>query len=360
MNLHIFNPEHDIALAFNRKRFTAPHAAQELRMNLGWIPALWADDGDAVLVDDVDFAVKAASRFNGRKSDVSFVSCDGIRGITVGRVMPWGWDNALKTRLADAGVTPGVMPSDNVMEHIRLLSSRIQTRTAVAALRRGIGKLTCGEAFLVDDIKEIDHFLSKRGKIVVKAPWSGSGRGVRYVDGKMSRSVEGFVKNVIYEQGGVMVEPYYNKVIDFGMEFESLGDGNVVYRGLSLFHTRNGAYTGNLLACEDEKMEMMNRYLPYGLLDGLRSRACRYFTDLLKGMYRGPFGVDMMVVAGGDDGGGFLLHPCVEINLRRTMGHVALALSPAGPAAHRLMHIDHEVNYVLRVSMLENPFVKVL
>ena len=46
----------------------------------------------------------------------------------------------------------------------------------------------------------------------------------------------------------------------------------------------------------------------------------------------------MMVVAT-DEKDGFLLHPCVEINLRRTMGHVALSippfreLRPAAPAA---------------------------
>ena len=53
MKLHIFNPEHDIALASNLANFTAPHAGRQLRANLGFLPALWAADGDAVLVDDV-------------------------------------------------------------------------------------------------------------------------------------------------------------------------------------------------------------------------------------------------------------------------------------------------------------------
>ena len=48
--------------------------------------------------------------------------------------------------------------------------------------------------------------------------------------------------------------------------------------------------------------------------------------------YRGCFGIDMMVVrqpiaTKDDETAGFLLHPCVELNLRRTMGHVALALT---------------------------------
>lgn len=56
MKLHIFNPEHDIALASNMEQFTAPHAGRQLRSDLGFIPALWAEEGDFVLVDDIDQA----------------------------------------------------------------------------------------------------------------------------------------------------------------------------------------------------------------------------------------------------------------------------------------------------------------
>ena len=51
MTLRIFNPEHDIALAADELHFTAPHAARELRTDLGFLPALWADDGDLILVE---------------------------------------------------------------------------------------------------------------------------------------------------------------------------------------------------------------------------------------------------------------------------------------------------------------------
>ena len=43
MTLHIFNPEHDIALAINKSIFTAPHSARELRADLGFLPALYAE-----------------------------------------------------------------------------------------------------------------------------------------------------------------------------------------------------------------------------------------------------------------------------------------------------------------------------
>ena len=52
MTLHIFNPEHDIALAANLSNFTAPHAGRQLRHDLGFLPALWAAEGDSVLVEN--------------------------------------------------------------------------------------------------------------------------------------------------------------------------------------------------------------------------------------------------------------------------------------------------------------------
>ena len=35
MTLHVFNPEHDIALASNLSNFTAPHAGRQLRAPCG-------------------------------------------------------------------------------------------------------------------------------------------------------------------------------------------------------------------------------------------------------------------------------------------------------------------------------------
>ena len=153
-----------------------------------------------------------------------------------------------------------------------------------------------------------------------------------------------------------MVEPLYNKVKDFGMEFRRCADGSVKYLGLSLFHTLNGAYTGNLLATENVKREMMSKYISLDLLDEVTSRLERELTVLFsslpseKPLRSINLGVDMMIVTK-DDCDGFLLHPCVEINLRRTMGHVALALSPTDDTKEGAMAINYESKrYHLRVK----------
>ena len=348
MDLHVFNPEHDIALAHNRRHLTMPHAAQELRMNLGWIPALWASDGDAVLVDDIAFAIRASSGFVKGK-DVLFVTWNDLPELPIDHVNPWGWDITLRTALAEHGVTAHLLPTEDKLSAVRKLSSRLSTIPTLSFLRAGLQDQTCGKARYHESLDALSDTLAEWQRVVFKSPWSSSGRGIRYVDGEMNPSVKGWVQRVIQQQGGVMVEPYYNKVRDFGMEFFMHENGEVEYAGLSLFHTVNNVYTGNLLAPEEEKRMILDKWIPTSLTDMIRDRICTYIPTMLHPHYAGPLGIDMMVVSRHDQQG-FLLHPCVEINLRRTMGHVALALTPPEGQSQQLMSIEHKGNYFLKIT----------
>jgi hypothetical protein len=90
------------------------------------------------------------------------------------------------------------------------------------------------------------------------------------------------------------------------------------------------------------------------LLDSVEQKIT---TSLGLGDYRGPFGVDMMIVRGDGiektEDGNCLLHPCVEINLRRTMGHVALAISPTDDDIVRVMRVLYNgTNYQLKIQRI--------
>ena len=156
-----------------------------------------------------------------------------------------------------------------------------------------------------------------------------------------------------------MIEPRYNKMCDFAMEFVSTPDGGVRYCGLSVFKTLNAQYTGNVVGSERFKRDLLSRYVSQPLLDDIASRLEQNLTAMLSGRYAGEFGVDMMVVAGAE-GDRFLLHPCVEINLRRTMGHLALSLYGGDDEHARLMSIVHDVNYQLKLQRIEGEYVNVL
>lgn len=359
MKLHIFNPEHDIALAYDQRHIMVPHAAQELRMNLGFLPALWADDGDCVLVDDIKFALKAASQFKKLSADVLFVGKKDLKSLPIDEVQTWGWDRRVKTELQESGIDSGLLPTDSTLSDIRCLSGREHTVEAIKYLRRDLEGVTCGEAFACRTIDEADECVASFPCSVVKAPWSSSGRGIRYLTREMDPTKHSWMKNTLAKQGYIMVEPYYNKVADFACEFYASSEGRVDYRGLSVFHTLNAQYTGNVISGEEDKRLKLARYVDTDLLDEIIRRIKDYMPMLLKGKYTGPFGIDMMAVADMPSGK-LLLHPCVEINLRRTMGHVALALAGKHFEFASMMSISHDVNYQLRIDRIEGKFVNVI
>ena len=279
-----------------------------------------------------------------------FVERVQLPQLNITHVDPWGWDAAIATDLQRWGVAADVMPDAACLERYRLLSHRRTAAQLLPALRV---EGTVGEAIECSTLQQVSECQQRWGQVVIKSPWSSSGRGVRYCDashlvdnGKLI--IDNWVRNIIKQQGSVMVEPYYNKVKDFGMEFEVDAAGKVHYLGLSLFHTKNGAYTGNLLATEAAKRELMARYLPLDLLDDVRQRI---IDNVQLGDYQGPFGIDMMVVNSQLSilNSQLLLHPCVELNLRRTMGHVALTMTPTDDDIVKVMRIELEDHYKLHI-----------
>lgn len=363
--LHIFNPEHDLALAFGSEYFTPPHAARELRTNMGFLPALWAQDGDLVLVDDVDYAVKASQRFSKQSADVLFLSLDDLKKNSISEhatmtISPWGWDAALCHRLKRAGIPEHLLPSQQQLSEVRSLSSREQSVALLADIRKQrSSSLLVGESCCVHDFSSLLKVVESVGDCVIKAPWSSSGRGVRYLmkNEGPDASLCGWISRVLEQQGQIVVEPFYRKIKDFAMEFQLTEDGRVEYLGLSLFHTQRATYVGNLLATEQYKRAEISKYVPETLLTEVASSIIAWMEKRGKGIYAGPFGVDMMIVGGEK---GYQFHPCVELNLRRTMGHVALALTPKPTEPRQVMNIVHDVNYQFRITPAENNFVTVV
>lgn len=345
MTLHIFNPEHDIALAYDNKYFTAPHAGRQMRHDLDYLPVLWAKDGDYILVENVNSARIHARRFMSYGQQVHFIDSDNIEQIIdeVKEVMPWGWDSAIKFQLEQLGIKANVLPTDENLSAIRELSNREYASQVLRELRELLDEdILIGESFCARNVAELTSLLKKIDKAVIKAPWSSSGRGVRYIDTMIDPAILNWANNVIKQQGSIMVEPYYNKVKDFGMEFIVNKDG-VHYVGLSVFHTMNGAYIGNSLEKEEVKQELLSTYISIPVLNNIAQTLETLLSKQLTGIYYGALGVDMMIVANGSRGDvGFKLHPLVEINLRRTMGHVALSLSNKKSFQHKMMRIDND------------------
>ncbi len=358
MKLYVFNPEHDMALAANFCNFTASRAGRRLRAALDFLPALWADNGDMTLVGDVAAARNAFCRVAGNHSEARFIDFQQLSQYDFSAhenisIVPWGWDLPIVKQLVDAnGQLAAHVPTEDNLAEIRRLSSRQFAAEHLLPHLVEDSQLLVGRSWYCEDVETVMRHVAECGQAVVKSPWSSSGRGVRLVESdNITDSQAGWISNTVSAQGGITVEPFYKKECDFGVEFSVSRHGDIGCSGLSLFHTVNGAYEGNIVATEKYKRDYISRYIPAALLDGVIAHISKIMHQQLSGHYTGPFGVDMMIVKD-VIAGKHLLHPCVELNLRCTMGHVALCQRLVQQFAPGIMKITYNGNYKLALQHL--------
>lgn len=325
--LYIFNPEHDMALGKNSDYFTIPKAAIVTRKNYDHIPAFWADNGDWVLVENEKDAQERLRRENREYATVKFVTEEMLERLSEinlpSAIIPWGWDkNIVKYLLKVNPCFIKLVPDEETLNYIRHFSSREFVANGICRELVGLDKRLIGDMNIFSgSIDELTCIVNSKKNVVLKSPWSSSGRGVHIVNNSISDSIKGWVKNTLKEQNSIIIEPYYDKILDFAMEFVSDKEYGVKYLGLSIFNTVNGRYSGSIIDNEENKRSFIERYLSIKLLDIVRDKLQQITTIFFNGKYSGPFGVDMMIV---NTLNGYLLHPCVELNLRFTMGHASL------------------------------------
>lgn len=333
MTFHYFNPDHEIALAMNAGRYSVPLAARRMRERYDYLPALWARTADTVIVDDVKTAQqKYAAVELTMRSCPTFITLSQLPAMLGGKrivdIQPWGWDKAIWQRLRDAGVSEQHMPTVRQLNKIRDLSHRAMAVRLLDTLKEYEG--ITGFSRLCDTYEEALLFLDRNGDVYIKSPWSSSGRGVKHLNAEtVTENDLQWIANTIEKQHSVVAEVTCCKIMDFAVLFIASKIGTVRYHGLSIFQTHNGAYRSNLIASDKEKKDLICTYIQPALLKAVTERIEEFLTEHIGGAYHGPIGVDMMVCEA-DIEGEYLLNPCVEINMRRTMGHVALALARRG------------------------------
>ncbi len=315
--LHIFNPDHDEALAAGTPFYTPTRAARTMAQKGARWPHLWSEEGDYVLLPDA-----GAQEFPLSAENIEIYPKDLTPSLweRVGRIDPWGWDAALCRRLRLRGAPERLLPDAERLETIRQLSSRATSVRLLRLLRQALPE-TVGEAEILKGVGEVEDYAAHHSAAMLKAPWSCSGRGVFKAAAPLPEAVRRRVERILEKQGSIAAEPFYDRIKDFALEFEALADGTISYQGLSYFTASStGAYGGNLIAPQSVLLEKIGASLPI-LLPQLIAASTAALQTLLQGKYCGPLGIDMMLVG---KGGAVRLHPCVELNLRRTMGHVAL------------------------------------
>ena len=293
----IFNPEHDLCLASGDVNFIPPASAVRFAYEGQWIEKFMrAPEG---------------------------MQAGG--GNAAVKIVPWGWNAVLKQKLMEEGWPLEVLPSDEELDFIRENSRR---ELAVELL----GKLQCASTILshtyriiAHSLEEIESFLSRNTRVVLKSPLSGSGKGIRFVTGELMETDRGWCRNTLQKQGAVIVEQRMEIGQEFAMLFECTPAaerpyGNVAFRGYSMFYASNGAYKGNILASNEHIENTLTRWIPKGMLHKVQVEIACWLQEKLQGKYTGFIGVDQFICP---HNGAILYNPAMEINLRMTMGLIA-------------------------------------
>ena len=282
--IYIFNPEHDLCIANGDENFVPPRSA------VGFAK------------DNLELSGHLKRPNKQRR-----------------HIIPWGWNHSLKKRLINEGVDPDTLPSEDELQFIRTHSRR-EFASDVHS------RLCCGDSQVIGEdyrivatsVNEIEAFISANGSAVLKSPLSGSGKGIRFVRERLSESDEGWCRRILDKQGSVIVERRFEIIKECAMLFECHHEG-IDFIGYSLFESRNGAYSRNILASNEDIVDIISTYISRDTLNAICKGLTSILADTLVGHYEGFLGVDQMICQAASP----VFVPVSEINLRMTMGLIA-------------------------------------
>ena len=315
--LFVFNPENDLALACGEPNFTPPAMARRIRRDLQLIQIWLGDEGLVYAPHDeagIRFLNSVKMLFpESLKADIYDGSC-GIESIS-----PWGWSPAIASELGR--LFPDAVLEKSAIQKIRELSHRRITVAIANYLKNnysGIGEFE--SPVLCCSLQEVLATIEWFGVCMVKAPWSGSGKGVFRVDKENYRVYENWIRSIISKQGSVVCEKYLDKVQDFALEFYSDGC-SIRYVGPSVFFNNSRfSYEKAMVASPDILERHLRKFMPDDYFDRLKNVLIAVLKGLVPEIYTGYFGIDMLAY---NESGELKIMPCVELNLRMTMGLIA-------------------------------------
>lgn len=281
MVLCIFNPEHDLCLANGRAHYVPPHSAIDFaRRDAGIMRTLYPGSHCCSAYDLPSLA----------STSQKYPFHAGLEPVT--EVVAWGWNVVLKQALLKHGIEERLLPTDDAIDTIR----ELQHRSTVLPLQP--------DCHAVFSVEEMDGLLTEGGNWVMKAPWSGAGRGLHWVCGCLTPHDKDWMAKTIASQRCIIAEPRRAVVANVALEYR-----DCLFIGYSYFTTGSGVYKENIY-WTDERIENTFPLLP------VRERIEYWLEANIWPRYQGPLGVDLMVCADGE------VH-VAEINFRHTMGMVA-------------------------------------
>ena len=341
--LHLFNPGHEMEILCGKSHYTPPYTVQKMSADLELLPIWYGGAGSYTLVRNQKSSQFLFSLPKEFRSSLSSPMILNLMMKELYRRKKMGEAPNLPPLTANIwGMSPRSIDTFNELKQAGMNIEVPEWKEEYAHLTKRQTSALCLERLqknmpitpsieipeFFSEIEEIGNYVAKNTPpYVIKTPYSSSGRGLYWVeDNKLDSRAISWLNGALKKQGTVGIEPVLDKVLDFAAEFYSDGNGDVKYTGLSIFETQpQGQFVGCLLGTQEQLLKRLSEFISPEDFAFLTEQICLVLKDVVGSSYCGFMGVDMLIYKTAD--GNYAVHPFVELNLRYTMGLVAMQLS---------------------------------
>lgn len=332
--LWVFNPGHEEALRHRAKASYNPsRLVRQMMCDLPQLMCLLAQEGDYI------YAPSLCGQ-QAQLLDHRGIALDNYSQVPCLRLEMWAWEHHLAKQVERWALRQGLtLTYPNISSEYYALSHRQASNSYLKNLANRYPHLIASTDIIpswhshAESLYNRAQSLYNQGfkQLVVKLPYSSSGRGVLVFPNPLEAKAQALIKLQINKHGSVSIEPYLNKKQDYASLWYIDREG-IRPLGFSKFYTKadqhNTAYAGNyLLTDKDIETELIEAVGSVQDWEYLQNFMHNYLWKTFGTYYEGHIGVDMMSYRSAN--GALCLHPCVEINLRCTMGVLAHSLSKA-------------------------------
>jgi uncharacterized ferritin-like protein (DUF455 family) len=356
-DVHLFNP---FAESFLSRPDFGPNTQQAaLAQDLETLPQFLCSRDDVVLVSR-----RPASAFRADLKHAGFelpefvqlkngevAKNDELRSRKLSGLRPWAWSpdsiQILEPLMGNLSQTnPPVGPEWD--DQIRPLFSKARSADLLTSLlhRFADDKLMTWRLCPPEQTgvlaRELDVALQHieairqtgHQKVVAKALFGvAGGNQLRLWEPEVRAAQISWLQRIVDTEGGVMIEPWQERVLDFSFQFEAVGGEVKKIDLVKMSNDPRGQYQASISTprfAQDLAPEIADliRERSRDLLFELHTELADVLSDRLRNTgFQGPLGIDAFIYRKPD--GELRIHPTVELNARCTMGRVMLEVMRA-------------------------------
>lgn len=291
MATHFFNPGYEVSIGKQISHYTPSKLVQRLRVDLQTLPLYYANDNEKVYIQSALPSHLVHDKMTDDRNKVS-------------QLIPWGWAPELCTLFPH-------LELPYTAKEMTFLASRARSIEAWHAIKNS--------AFFLPNFlppKKLEATDEINGAHVVKEEFSSSGRGITIVHD--THDATAIIRQIQTKRRWFSIEPFYDISQEIGYEFHRNANGEISYLGRHTAITENGKYIGSRLETSDH-----TQYPTIPSEEDYINALQTALQTLPLNHYKGILGVDTALCLIGTQ---YAYTPCLEVNIRPTMGYVAIKL----------------------------------